>query len=145
MPRAPCTFRQRDLARAIRAIASAGVEGRVEIGRDGKMVVVIARGRGSLRYQRANTEQLTETARQELAKVARLNENLLLQALSNNPASWVSDLAKELNWFSSKNAPHKSKVHRTLARLKKQKLVVLERDGYTITERGQNALEKASQ
>jgi hypothetical protein len=43
MPRAPCTFRQRDLARAIRAIASAGVEGRVEIGRDGKMVVVIGK------------------------------------------------------------------------------------------------------
>jgi hypothetical protein len=43
MPRAPCTFRQRDLARAIRAIASTGVEGRVEIGRDGKMVVVITK------------------------------------------------------------------------------------------------------
>ena len=43
MPRAPCTFRQRDLARAIRAIASAGVEGCVEIERDGKMVVVIGK------------------------------------------------------------------------------------------------------
>jgi hypothetical protein len=43
MPRAPCTFKQRDLARAIRAIASAGVEGRVEIGRDGKIVVIVGK------------------------------------------------------------------------------------------------------
>lgn len=41
MPRARCTFRQRDLRLAIETARAAGLEiGRVEIGRDGKIVVV---------------------------------------------------------------------------------------------------------
>jgi hypothetical protein len=50
--RLPCTFKQRDLARAIRAIAAAGVEGRVEIGRDDKMLVVICKAAGSTAVER---------------------------------------------------------------------------------------------
>jgi hypothetical protein len=41
MPRAPCTFKQRDLTAAVKAVAKAGVEvARVEIDRDGKIIVV---------------------------------------------------------------------------------------------------------
>jgi hypothetical protein len=41
MARGPCTFRQQDVTRAVRAVAAAGVEiYRVEIGRDGRIVVV---------------------------------------------------------------------------------------------------------
>lgn len=40
----PAPFRQVDLARALKAAASAGLEvGRVEIDRDGKIVIVTAR------------------------------------------------------------------------------------------------------
>jgi hypothetical protein len=42
MSRRPQTFRQRDVTRAIRAVSAAGVRiGSVEIGADGKIVVVI--------------------------------------------------------------------------------------------------------
>jgi hypothetical protein len=41
MPRARCTFRARDLKVAVEAARAAGLEiGRVEIDRDGKIVVV---------------------------------------------------------------------------------------------------------
>jgi hypothetical protein len=41
MPRARCTFRQRDLRLAVETARAAGLEiGRVEIGRDGKIIVV---------------------------------------------------------------------------------------------------------
>jgi hypothetical protein len=39
--RGPCTFRQRDLAAAVKAVVAAGCEvARVEVGKDGKIVVV---------------------------------------------------------------------------------------------------------
>jgi hypothetical protein len=42
MPRRPCTFRQQDVTRALRAFAAAGTEvRRVEIDKEGKIVVVI--------------------------------------------------------------------------------------------------------
>jgi hypothetical protein len=41
MPRRPCTFRQQDVTRALRAIAAAGAEvRRVEIDKEGKIIVV---------------------------------------------------------------------------------------------------------
>ena len=44
MARGPCTFRGRDVTRAIRAVESAGQKIRkVEVDKDGKVVIVIAR------------------------------------------------------------------------------------------------------
>ena len=44
MARAPLTFRQRDLERAIKGAKAAGLEiSRVEIDRDGKIVVIIGK------------------------------------------------------------------------------------------------------
>ena len=41
MARAACTFRQRDVTAAVRAVVAAGVEvARVEVGTDGKIVVI---------------------------------------------------------------------------------------------------------
>jgi hypothetical protein len=41
MPRGPCTFRQRDLTAAVRAATNAGCEvARIEVGKDGKIVLV---------------------------------------------------------------------------------------------------------
>jgi len=44
MSRGPSTFRQRDVKAAIKAVADAGYQvARVEIDRDGKIVVIVAR------------------------------------------------------------------------------------------------------
>ena len=44
MPRARCTFRRRDLQLAVETTRAAGLEiGRVEIDRDGKIVVVTSK------------------------------------------------------------------------------------------------------
>ena len=42
MSRGPCTFRQRDVTAAVRAVVDAGVQvARVEVGTDGKISIVI--------------------------------------------------------------------------------------------------------
>jgi hypothetical protein len=42
MARAPCTFRQRDVTAAVKALVAAGVAvKRFELGKDGKIIVVI--------------------------------------------------------------------------------------------------------
>ena len=46
MPRAPLTFKQRDVAAAIRAAVQAGQQvDRIEIRRDGSIVVVLTNGK----------------------------------------------------------------------------------------------------
>jgi hypothetical protein len=45
MSRGPTTFRQRDVAAAIKAAKAAGcIISRVEVGRDGKVILVLAAG-----------------------------------------------------------------------------------------------------
>ena len=42
MSRRPCVFRQRDVTKAVKAVAAAGVPvAKVEVDRDGKIVVVV--------------------------------------------------------------------------------------------------------
>jgi hypothetical protein len=42
MSRRPCVFRQRDVTRAVKAVAAAGVAvAKVEVDKDGKIVVVV--------------------------------------------------------------------------------------------------------
>jgi hypothetical protein len=50
MARAPATFKQQDLTRAFRAAQAAGVKvARIEIDRDGKIVIVTADGEAERR------------------------------------------------------------------------------------------------
>ena len=45
MPRRPCTFRQQDVTRAVKAVVAAGVGiARVEIDKAGKIVIVSSTG-----------------------------------------------------------------------------------------------------
>jgi hypothetical protein len=45
MARAPCTFRQADVTRALKAVAAAGVNiARIEIDKVGKIVIITAEG-----------------------------------------------------------------------------------------------------
>jgi hypothetical protein len=45
MPRRPCTFRQADITKAVRAVQAAGVPvARVEVDREGRIIVVAQSG-----------------------------------------------------------------------------------------------------
>jgi len=45
MTRAPATFRQQDVTKAVKAVAAAGVHiARVEIDRDGRIVIIASNG-----------------------------------------------------------------------------------------------------
>jgi hypothetical protein len=90
-------------------------------------------------------ELLSEKAQEELAKVARTDENLLLKAIDDNEGASVSDLAKALGWYTGKNAPYKSKVHRAISRLKEAKLLTVERGAYSLTEKGSKVLKRLSE
>lgn len=44
MSRRPCVFRQRDVTRAVKAVAAAGVAvAKVEVDKDGKIIVVVGK------------------------------------------------------------------------------------------------------
>jgi len=46
MSRGPQTFKQRDLSAAIKAVVAAGREvARIEVGKDGTIIVILARGK----------------------------------------------------------------------------------------------------
>jgi hypothetical protein len=48
MPRGECTFRQRDITAAVKALRDAGVPvARVEVGKDGKIVVIVGEPNGA--------------------------------------------------------------------------------------------------
>jgi hypothetical protein len=83
---------------------------------------------------------LTEAREQELATVARTNEDRLLAALAEDSRASLADLAKSLGWLFGSGLPNKMLVKRALAKLKKQKLVSDGRDGPELTPAGRKAL-----
>lgn len=57
MARGPCTFKQQDVTRALRATVAAGIDvQRVEIDRDGKIVVVTAAPQATASDARGDSE-----------------------------------------------------------------------------------------
>jgi hypothetical protein len=85
---------------------------------------------------------LTEAGQEEIAKVARSNEDRLLAEIDRDgKASWA-EYAKQLGWFLKNGEPHKTQVRRTLDKLKNFKLVAIERDRTVLTEKGKKALKK---
>jgi hypothetical protein len=54
MSRAPSTFRQQDVTKAVKAVAAAGVHiARVEIDRDGRIVIIASNGELESEWDRA--------------------------------------------------------------------------------------------
>jgi hypothetical protein len=90
-------------------------------------------------------EPLSEIGEQELARAARYDEDRLLRAVAADPRASMATLATTVRWFTTKNEPQKSKVHRVLGRLKKAKLVAQERGEHILLEKGTKLLNKLTE
>jgi hypothetical protein len=78
----------------------------------------------------AETERATEDARSD--------EDALLKTMLI-PGQSIADLANACGWRTSSGEPHKSKVYRILKRLEKDKLAVLKRGAWALTESGKTS------
>jgi hypothetical protein len=84
---------------------------------------------------------LSDTAQEDMTKAARCDEDLALQALKKNPRASVADLARDLGWYTTSGKPYRSKAHRVLGQLQRDKLVKKERGRFELTEKGEKALQ----
>jgi hypothetical protein len=78
---------------------------------------------------------LSDTAQEEIAAAARTDEDQVLQAIKEGAVSFA-DIAKALGWYTAKNEPNRAKSQRCLGRLKRAKLVAVERGRHVLTEKG---------
>lgn len=85
---------------------------------------------------------LSDTAKEEMTKVRRSDEDQLLEAIENDPSASLADLATKLNWLTATGGPAKQKVHRMIEGLHTQKLVAKHRGRYMLTEKGKKELKK---
>jgi hypothetical protein len=85
---------------------------------------------------------LSETAQEELAKAIRSEEDQLLQIIEGSPKASMAELASAAGWLTSKLEPYKMKAQRIVTRLKKAKLIAVERGEYLISEKGSKLLKK---
>jgi len=83
----------------------------------------------------AETERETEDARSD--------EDTLLKVMLM-PGQSIADLANACGWRTSSGEPHKSKVHRIMKRLEKDKLVVLKRGAWALSEAGKSSANAAA-
>jgi len=82
---------------------------------------------------------LTEAREEEMRKIARNEEDLVLEEIGNHPHSSQADIARQLGWLNPKGGIQKAKVHRIVKELKKQKLIEETRAGLTLTDKGKKS------
>jgi AAA domain len=87
-------------------------------------------------------EPLSAEREEEMHKAARNEEDDLMHAVNDHPRCNQAELARLLGWISRKGEPQKSKVHRIIRELKKQKLVEETRSGIRLTNKGREAIEE---
>jgi hypothetical protein len=85
-------------------------------------------------------EPLSEAREEEMRKIARNEEDLVLEEIGNHPHSSQADIARQLGWLNPKGGIQKAKVHRIVKELKKQKLIEETRAGLSLTEKGNKAI-----
>jgi hypothetical protein len=85
-------------------------------------------------------ELLSEAREEEMRKIARNEEDLVLEEIGNHPHSSQADIARHLGWLNQKGEIQKAKIHRIVKELKKQKLIEENRAGLALTEKGNKAV-----
>jgi hypothetical protein len=88
-------------------------------------------------------EHISDAAEEAIEKAARSDEAAVLKALaeSKTPLSFA-EVAKAVNWYTPKNEPNRGKAQRTLGRLKKAKLVTLDRGRHSLTSKGKKVADE---
>jgi hypothetical protein len=86
---------------------------------------------------------ISEEKAKELTKAARSDEDGLLDMMLNWPNGSYADWAGNLGWVTENDAPNKSRVFRTMERLKDDALVKKTRKGWTLTKDGKKEAENA--
>ncbi|MGO9049924.1 MAG: AAA family ATPase [Xanthobacteraceae bacterium] len=85
---------------------------------------------------------LSDIAQEEMQKAEHNEENLLLQALKNEPRGIIqAELTRRLGWTTKAGKPNRQKVSRVVKRLKKAKFIEEQRGRFTLTSKGQKETE----
>ncbi|WP_407122664.1 AAA family ATPase [Bradyrhizobium sp. STM 3561] len=91
-------------------------------------------------------EPLSETAKEEMAAVSRSHEEDLLRIIASKPDSSLAIMALAMGWKMHDGRPNKVRVSRKLQAMVGDGLLrKKERDGYSLTTKGQKALEKITE
>jgi hypothetical protein len=85
---------------------------------------------------------ISEQAKEEMGKVSRSNENLVLAAIRDHQDASLAELARHVGWTFGNGEPNKMKVARAISKLKKWKYVEDDRGTYTLLHKGERALER---
>jgi hypothetical protein len=90
-------------------------------------------------------QPLSADEQRSKAGAARKDEDAVpIALLGDDTEHSMAALATHCGWLTSKGEPHKSKVHRIVETLRRDKLVSKERGTPILTERGKTATKKAS-
>ena len=84
---------------------------------------------------------ITEEKAKELTKAARSDEDGLLDMMVNWPNGSYADWAGKLDWVTAGDSPNKSRIFRTMDRLKADGLVKKYRSKYKLTSQGKTEAE----
>ena len=87
-------------------------------------------------------QPITDTEQAAIERQGQTNQDQLLRAMLEKPGAPVAELAASLSWTTIDGKPHKSKVHRMLQELAKDKLVERCRGHYALTKKGTAEAEK---
>lgn len=82
---------------------------------------------------------VSEGETRQRRETARKDEDLVLIAIENLPASSNSAIAEHLGWKDSAGEPHKRRAQTATTRLRRDKLADLTRGGWVLTKAGQSA------
>jgi hypothetical protein len=85
---------------------------------------------------------ITDDEQTNREEQTRRYEDQVLVLMKDKPGLSLAEMAKTLNWFYSNGEPHKTRVDRTLIKLKQQKLAKLERGSWQLTKEGVKAAEE---
>ena len=83
----------------------------------------------------------TDEEAEAAAGRARTDENTVLEWLRRYPGIAIKDIAVNAGWVSPTGTPAKSKVHRLLKALQRDKLATLHRGKWKLTETGKKELD----